>query len=229
MTSGAQVVEGNRYYEAGQFAEAAAAYQVLVDAGAEDSMLYYNLGNAYYKMGDLGHAVLNYRRAQRLAPRDPDVAANLQLARAQTSDRLETEAGGVLVGLVRRLLVDWTTLEESALMALALWVLLCALVVAVILWPRLRLRYLVVAVSVLFALSLLSVGVRISDGQGRVPAVIIVQSVEVHSGPGTDYLTEFSLHAGAEVRVLERREDWLRIALPGGLQGWVLGEAVEKL
>jgi hypothetical protein len=223
------MVEGNRHYEAGRFAEAVAEYQALADAGAEDSVLYYNLGNAYYKLGDLGHAVLNYRRAQQLAPRDPDVAANLQLARAQTRDRLDAEAGGALVSMVRRLLVDWTTPEESALMALVLWVLLCALVTAVILWPPLHLRYLVVAVSVLLALSLLSVGVRISDGRSRVPAIIVVQSVEVHSGPGTDYLTEFSLHAGAEVRVLEQREDWLRIALPGGLQGWVPGEAVEKL
>ena len=73
-TSGAQVAEGNRLYEAGQFVEAAALYQALADAGAEDGTLYYNLGNACFKAGDLGRAILNYRRAQALLPRDPDVA-----------------------------------------------------------------------------------------------------------------------------------------------------------
>ncbi|HIE11941.1 MAG TPA: hypothetical protein EYP63_00690, partial [Desulfotomaculum sp.] len=62
-TSGADMAQANRLYEAGQYAEAAVAYQALVDAGAHDGRLYYNLGNAHYKSGDLGRAVLNYRRA----------------------------------------------------------------------------------------------------------------------------------------------------------------------
>ncbi len=57
--------------------------------------LFYNLGNAYYKQGDHGRAILNYRRAQQLAPRDPDIEANLALARAQAVDQFEAvEAWG---------------------------------------------------------------------------------------------------------------------------------------
>jgi len=229
-TSGAEMADANRLYEAGQFTEAAAAYQTLVDAGVEDGTLYYNLSNAYFKAGDLGRAVLNYRRAQASLPRDPDVATNLQLARAQTVDRLEVEDGGALVSFVRRVLVEWTTLNEAAAITLGLWVLLCASVVAAILWPRGRqgLRYGIAAVIVLLALGLLSAGMRLSDARSS-PAVIVVQEVEAHSGPGADYLAEFTLHTGAEVRMLERREGWVRIALPGDLQGWVVGEAVEEL
>lgn len=230
-TSGGQVAEANRLYEAGQFVEAVVAYQGLVDAGVTDGTLYYNLGNAHFKAGDLGHAILNYRRAQALLPRDPDVAANLQLARAQATDRLETEGEGVMVGFVRRVLVEWTTLDEAAGIALGLWVLLCALVVAAILWRRGQqaLRYAIVVLGVMLALSLLSIGIRVSDVHGSSPAVIVAQAVEVRSGPGEDYLAEFTLHTGAEIRVLERRGDWVRIALPGDLQGWVPGEAMESL
>jgi hypothetical protein len=229
--SGAQMAEANRLYEAGQFAEAVVAYQALVDAGVEDGALYYNLGNAHFKAGDLGRAILNYRRAQALLPRDPDVAANLQLARAQAVDRLETEDEGVVVGLVRRVLVEWTTLDEVAGIALGLWVLLCALVVAAILWRRGRqgLRYVIVTVSVTLALGLLSVVIRIGDVRGGSPAVVVAQAVEVRSGPGEDYLAEFTLHTGAEILVLAQRDDWVRIALPGDLQGWVPGEAVDDL
>ena len=231
-TSGAQVAEANQLYEAGQFVEAVAAYQALVDAGVEDGTLYYNLGNAYFKAGDLGHAILNYRRAQALLPRDPDVTANLQLARAQTTDRLvEVEDGGALVSFVRRVLVEWTTLDEAAAITLGLWVLLCALVVATILWPRGRqgLTYGIVVVAVLLAIGMLSVGVRVPEARNKAPAVVVAVSVEVRSGPGEDYLTEFSLHAGAEIRVLEQRNGWVRIALPGDLQGWMPSEAVENL
>jgi hypothetical protein len=229
--SGAQMAEANRLYEAGQYAEAVVAYQALVDAGVEDGVLYYNLGNAHFKAGDLGRAILNYRRAQALLPRDPDVAANLQLARAQAIDRLETEDEGVVVGLVRRVLVEWATLDEVAGVALGLWALLCALVVAAILWRRGRqgLRYVIAAVGVTLALSLLSIIIRIGDVRGGSPGVVVAQAVEVRSGPGEDYLAEFTLHTGAEIQVLAQRDDWVRIALPGDLQGWVPGEAVDNL
>jgi len=231
LASGTQMAEANRLYEAGQFAEAAAAYQALVDTGVEDGALYYNLGNAYLKANDLGRAVLNYRRAQQLLPHDPDVAANLRLARAQTRDQLEEADGGLLAGSVRRFLVEWTTLEEAAVIALGLWVVLCALVVVAILWPRGRpgLRYAISVTAVLLGLSLLSAGIRVADVPGRVPAVIVAESIEVHSGPGTDYLTEFTLHAGAEVRLVEQRNDWVRIVLPGDLQGWAPSKAVERI
>lgn len=229
-TSGAQMAEANQLYEAGQFVEAAGAYQALVAAGVQDGTLYYNLGNAYFKASDLGHAILNYRRAQVLLPRDPDVAANLQLARTQTTDRLEAEDGGALVSFVRRVLVEWTTLDEVAAITLGLWVLLCVLLVVAILWPRGRqvLRYGITVVAVLLVLGMLSVGIRVSEARSS-PAVVVAQSVEAHSGPGADYLAEFTLHAGAEVRVLERRDDWVRITLPGDLQGWVPDETVEEL
>ena len=54
--------------------------------------------------------------------------------------------------------------------------------------------------------------------------------MNVTSGPGEQYVTEFTLHSGAEVRLIERRDYWVRLALPGGqLQGWVPAEAVEAV
>lgn len=231
MAPGTEMAEANRLYEAGQFAEAAAAYQALADTGVEDGAFYYNLGNAYLKANDLGRAILNYRRAQQLLPRDADVAANLRLARAQTRDQLEEVDSGLVVGFVRRFLVEWTTREEAAAIALGLWIVLCALVVVAILWPRRRsgLRYGIVVTAVLLGLSLLSVGIRVADGRGRAPAIVVAERIEVYSGPGTDYLTEFTLHAGAEVRLVELRNDWVRIVLPGDLQGWAPSKAVERI
>ena len=230
-SSGAQMAAANQLYEAGQFGEAAEAYLALIDGGVEEGVLYYNLGNAYFKAGDLGRAIANYRRAQRLLPRDPDVAANLGLARAQAVDRLEIEHRGALVDIARQVLVEWTRLDEAATIALALWSLLGVLVVAVILAPRARptLRYGITATTILLALTVLSIGLRLASEHGRTPAVIVAESVDTHSGPGEDYLAEFSLHAGAEVRVLEERNGWVRITLPGDLQGWVRGEAVEEI
>jgi tetratricopeptide (TPR) repeat protein len=79
----------HQLYESGQYAKAAEAYQQLVDQGYSDAALFYNLGNAYFKQGDIGRAILNYRRAERLHPRDPDTRANLELARSLAVDQIE--------------------------------------------------------------------------------------------------------------------------------------------
>ncbi len=232
--SGERMAQANQLYESGAYAEAIAAYQTLVDIGVDDGALYYNLGNAYFKAGDLGRAILNYRRAQRRLPRDADVAANLRLARAQTQDRLEPEESAAIVQLIEHLLVDWTTRDEIAALTLALWVIWCGLLVLALLTqrqPRGRrvIQTLVGVVGVLLLLSALSLGVRMWSARGPTPAVIVAESIEVRSGPDADYLTEFTLHAGAEVRIIETRARWARVALPGELQGWVPEAAVEGL
>src|SRR6266699_3853607 len=73
--------QANRLYEEGKFTEAAAAYEKMLRQGQASPALYFNLGNAFFKAGQVGRAVLNYRLAERLAPRDPDVRANLKFAR----------------------------------------------------------------------------------------------------------------------------------------------------
>jgi tetratricopeptide (TPR) repeat protein len=231
VVSGTWIAEANRSYEAGDYAAAVTAYQAIVDAGTEDGTLFYNLGNAYFKTGELGRAIANYRRAQTLMPRDPDVAANLSLARAQTRDQLASDDGSPAVSLVRRLLVDWTTANEVAFLALVLWMVLCLLVVVGIAWPgtRASMRPITAVVCVLLVLAILSLGVRWADGLQGDPAVIVAQAAEARSGPGDEYLTEFTLHAGAELRILEQRSGWVRAALPGDLQGWLLAATVEKI
>jgi len=228
--SGAQMATANQLYEEGEFADAIAQYQALTNAGVKDGSLFYNLGDAYFKMGDLGRAVLNFRRAQLLLPRDGDVAANLKLARAQTLDRIETEDKGAIVNLVRRL-IGSTTLDEAAAAALTLWLLLCGLLIGAILRQHRRrpLLYLAGAIGTLLVLGILSIGIRQIDEHGQPPAVVVATEIMVRSGPGDDYLTEFTLHAGAEIRVVERRGDWVRIGLPGDLQGWAPDEAIIEI
>jgi len=228
--SGTQMAGANQLYEAGEFAGAIARYEKLVDAGVREGRLFYNLGGAYIKLGDLGRAVLNFRRAQRLLPRDGDVAANLRLARAQTLDRIEVENEGAIINLVRRL-VGWTTFDEAAAAVLTLWIILCGLAVSAILWRHRRgpLLYLTGGIAALLFLGILSIGIRTIDEHGQPPAVVVGAKVNMRSGPGDNYLTEFTLHAGAEVRVVEQRGDWIRIGLPGDLQGWAPDEAIIRI
>ena len=71
----------NKLYEEGKFAEAAAAYESLVQSRQVSAALYFNLGNAWFKSGQIGRAIAAYRQAEQMTPRDPDLRANLQFAR----------------------------------------------------------------------------------------------------------------------------------------------------
>jgi tetratricopeptide (TPR) repeat protein len=131
-TASDAMITANQLYETGQYLQSAQAYQQLVDQGYVDSSLYYNLGNAYFKAGDFGRAVLNFRRAEQLAPRDADIEANLELARAQAIDQLDwnPEQRGILETLTE-LTQEWITLDELALAALTTWLVFALLVIVV--------------------------------------------------------------------------------------------------
>src|SRR5262245_57940734 len=71
----------NKLYAQSKFTDAAAAYEKIVAGGSASAALYFNLGNAYFKVNQLGRAIAAYRQAEELSPRDPDVRANAQFAR----------------------------------------------------------------------------------------------------------------------------------------------------
>src|SRR5208337_1300274 len=110
---GAAFDAANRLYEQGKYSEAAAAYQKLVQAGQVSAALYFNLGNACFKAGTLGRALAAYRQAEALAPRDPDLRANIQFARDQAQGpTLALSRWQKVLG--RLSLNEWTILAAAA-------------------------------------------------------------------------------------------------------------------
>ena len=223
----------NALYESGRYVEASLVYEQLIDRGYESATLYYNLGNAYFKQGDLGRAILNYRRAEKLYPRDADIRTNLKIARDQRADVFE-EAGGAFAIESASNPTNRLTLDELALFTLAVWVVLTLLVLVLLFTKRRSVRRGAVYASVVMGLALLlSAGLTgerwYSEGADH-ELVVVVEMVDVVSGPGTNYAQEFTLHGGSEVRLLEQLGSWTRLSLPGGdRQGWVPSSAVEGL
>ena len=234
-TEGEKMQIANDLYERGQVLQAAQAYQQLVDLGVVDSALFYNLGNAHFKQGDYGQAIVNYKRAQQLAPRDPDVEANLALARAQVLDQFKEAGNAGFPEQVGGTLRGWFTIDELALAALAAWILFVFVLLLFLsaragtAW-RAGLRSVLTVATVVLVAGVLSLGSALYVENGRSEGVIVASEVDVTSGPGVQYVTEFTLHSGAEVDLVEARGNWVRLALPGaGLEGWVPGSAIEPV
>ena len=116
----------NLLYEDGSYQEAAMSYERLVGLGYDDSTLYYNLANSYYRTGDFGRAVINYLRAERLEPFDADIRANLELARSQREDKGHSSEPVPALAQIAEL-VPWVSTNQAVMSALALWLALGAI------------------------------------------------------------------------------------------------------
>jgi len=223
----------NQLYENGRFPEAIQTYQQLVDQGFEDSALFYNLGNAYYKSGDFGRAILNYKRAALLAPRDSDIQANLAFVRSLTADQYERQAADPLDQWMEFVSSILTQNEISMLALGAFWLLV--LIASGYLHARSnKIRQVVKAALVLsilfFAVFGFTLGGQIYREIAVQQVVLVADIVEVTNGPGAEYSTALTLHSGAELQLIEIRGEWALIILPGDqFQGWVPLSAIEIL
>ena len=211
----------NKLYYEGKFAEAAPAYEKLVQAAPASAALYFNLGNAWFKAGQIGRAIVAYRKAERLTPRDPDIRANLQFARNQVQ-------GPSLVpkrwqrGLDRLTLNEWTLLAAGAL-----WIWLIAL--AIFQWrPAWRRNFRTLLLGLTVATVLLSACLAAAIDQQRSvqTAVLVAPETMVRNGPLEESKNLFAIHDGAELRVLERKDDWLLVAIDARRTGWLRREQV---
>lgn len=216
-------------YQNGDYETAITLYETLVASGAQDGAVFFNLGNVYYQSGDLGHALVNYRRAQNLTPRDADLNVNMALSRARRLDIQGDETGlleslGVLTtGVLTSIELGWITL--------ALWTLWFGLLSAAVLRAQWRdaLRAPLIILGVIALAGIVLLGSRLYVASSTPSAVVIESSVNAMSGPGDAYLELFQLHEAAELRLLDQRADWLRFALPDGRQGWIPRESVEPV
>jgi tetratricopeptide (TPR) repeat protein len=227
------VLQGNQHYQEGDYAAAIEAYEAVLASGFESADLHYNLGNANFKAGRLGRAILGWERALAARPGAPDAAANLELARSLTADDVRPLPRFWLLSVASW----WVDLVPgTALVALvgAGWLALSAGLAARILAHGRSARSLGTWTALGGTLVVLVLGTNLAVrelGIGRPErAVILAEVVPVRSAPaGDDNLTLFEIHEGTRVRVDRRTDAWAEIVLDDGKVGWVPADVMESI
>jgi tetratricopeptide (TPR) repeat protein len=206
----------NKLYAQNKFVEAAAAYEQLLASGPVSPVLYFNLGNAYFKAGQIGSAIAAYRQAEQLTPRDPDLRANLRFAQNRvTGPTLKPTAWQRGLGTLS--LREWTWLAVAGF-----WITF-GLLIARQLKPALAATlktwtWLSAAISVVL---FVFVGLAWSQQQpGRV-LIITAAEVTVRNSPFEEAPSSFTANDGAELRVLDQKDDWLQVTDDANRFGWV--------
>ncbi len=222
----------NTAYINGDYHKAAELYTSIVDRGLNSAQLYFNLGNAQYKLGDMARAILYYQKGLLYAPSDKDLAYNLAIAQSQIKDQIEEIPEFFAHRFVRSIgrtfdCTGWTIISLIALVALL------AALLAFILASSIKMRKAGFGVAIFSALMLLISTLYALDERRELldnnRAVVMSQSVSIKSSPDHSATELFMLHSGTTVTILRQIDQWFEITIADGKSGWIEGNRVEKI
>ena len=220
-------------YSEGQWAEAAGTYTAIENLGLESPALYCNMGNAWFKSGDVAKAMLYYERALKLDPSYDDARYNIAVISDFIQDRIEPVPEFILKTWTR----DLCYILDSDTWAVISLIFLAAVAVSLLLLflsSSLALRrigfFLAIAAFLLTVMSVSFAFWQKADYSRKDGAVIMVPVVSVKSSPSSDTSTDlFILHEGTKVVILDEVGDWRNIELADGRQGWMKSADMEVI
>ncbi len=209
--------QANRLYEQGRYTESAQVYEKIIKSGRASAAIYFNWGNALFKSGKIGMAIYAYLNAERLAPRDPDIKANLEFARKAVS------GGAVLAkknwtDIVRKLTLN----EWAILFAITFWGLFIML--ALCQWNtqyKNKLRFPIKLNLVLLLIFGFCLGLNAYERITNRIAIVIVPEGIAHQGPLDESPKKFPIRDGLEFTIVDKKGEWLQVVDNSNRIGWV--------
>lgn len=224
--------EADSSYVEEHYQLAAQQYEELLKQGVS-AELYYNLGNCYYRMDNMTHAVIAYERALLLSPGDKDIRFNLQMARSKTIDKITPESEMFFVTWYRAL-VNIQSVDAWARLALIALAIAIVLALAYLFAERIWLRKVgffgALALLVVFVVSNLFAWQQKKAIDHPTGAVIISSAVNIKSTPSKNGTDLFILHEGTRVTITDRSmRDWREVRVGDGKQGWLETKDLEEI
>jgi tetratricopeptide (TPR) repeat protein len=202
------------------------------EGGVKNGKLYYNIGNIYFLLDDIGMAILNYLRAEQYIPNDPNLAKNLAYARSMRHDKLKSKDREKILQTLFFFHYDLGT--QARLILFALFYISFWIFIGIKIFIQRPFTSWGLGVTLLFTLLFgSSLGVESYQSKMNHTGVIIDSEVIGRQGDAEAYQPSFEdpLHAGTEFTLLEERGTWWQVELPDGRSSWIpakSGELVKK-
>jgi tetratricopeptide (TPR) repeat protein len=221
----------NNSYSNGNYQEAAQLYEQILNEHGESAEIYFNLGNACFKQNLLGAAHLNYERARRLDPANPDILHNLDYVKATQIDKIDEIRDIFITTWLDKVMNlfsgnTWTamffSLTAISLLLLSFFIFSQTSKIRKLSFSGFCLFILLSATSFYFGYR------QRSQALNRQEAIIYSQEVTVKSTPNNSGADLFIIHEGLKVRIIDKQGNYYRIILNDGKsQGWIPRESAE--
>lgn len=221
--------QANAAYNAGLYDSARVCYERILATDVESVPVYYNLGNAYYKMREFPMAIYYYEKALKLDPSNEEVQTNLAIANQAIVDKIEPVPESFIVKGWRNaramLSCDswaWCSIVCFALLLLSLFLFLRSRKVGL----RKLGFFAGIVLLLAFALSVIFATQLKQTAQTQDQAILTTPTVMVKSSPSEESVDLFVLHEGAKVSILESSNGWCKIRIANGSMGWLTEDSM---
>ena len=224
--------QGKERYKQEKYQEAIASWAKIIDNGSHSANLYFNLGNAHYKLNNVGQSIYYYEKAIQLAPLDSDIKMNLGFAENARIDAIEP--------LPKTIFSKWHA-AVSGLFSFNGWAWLAVLFSFIFcllfllyyfssVETKKRILFVSSAVSFLLFLASFTMAFQVQrEMLNDNPAIIFSESVEVKGEPKMGSAVSFILHEGTKVQITDRDDNWVRVKLVNGKDGWMTSADLKPL
>ncbi|HET8735071.1 MAG TPA: tetratricopeptide repeat protein [Pricia sp.] len=219
-------------YNKGQYQKAVDNYLEILDNGQHSAELYYNLGNAHYKLNQIAPSIYYYEKALLLKPNDPEIENNLGYAQNMTLDAIDQIPKTGLSKIYDNL-IGFLSFDQWAYCAIVFMILFVSLYIAYHYFrytSRKRSAFVLSVICFFLAIgSVVFAYLQYNEYKADRPAIIFAEESSVKSEPNKTSQEAFALHEGTKVNVLDQLNDWKKIRIADGTTGWIPSEDLRVL
>ena len=223
-------VNANEYYSDQEYLSSIKLYEdILLNVEHED--VYYNLGNAYYRAGDIGNSIWAYERALKLSPRDSDINFNINYLRTMVRDKIIPPNDMYIISLYKSLMLKFKLSDLIIFVGLLSVLLSIKYIISsysnVLRSFNMIINYAIFTLIIALSWMALDKYWNVSD---KFHGVIITSAVDVRSSPlnrGENIV--FRIHEGTKVEIQNKQSGWSEIELLDGKKGWILSKAIREI
>lgn len=224
--------QGNTAYNNGDFEKAIEHYKEVLASGQHSAALYFNLGNAYYRLNNVGESIYYFEKAKQLDPKDPDIQFNSSFANNMTIDAIDEIPQSQLAVLHEKVFSIMGVDAWGKTIVVFAWIaLLCF--VAFLFYNKSILKRLFFTAFIILMFFVLGAFLFTFFSHQKVVnteyAIIFSEQINIWTEPNERADVQFILHEGTKVTLLDTLDEWQKIRIANGSEGWTKNASLRSL
>lgn len=226
------IVNAEEAYKNQDYQTAISLYESIINDGYESADLLFNLGNAYFKSGELAKSLVYYEKAKLLAPNDKDIEHNLAFAYSQQPDNIEQIGDGFLVKIYQTIYRVFTV-DTWAIIGIFCSATFCVCLCLFLFSQTRNRKKIALTISLcsllIGTIAFCSAQSRYSELTSHEYAIVIEPTTSIKTEPMLNAMDLATIHGGLKVKVIDEAFGWLKISLGNGNEGWIIKDFVERI